>query len=94
MVLLKAVKDYISDGEKTTVVEGGNPGLTKGGTGDILAGLSASLYARNEAFVSCILASYLLKKTADKLFLQGGYWYNIDDIISAIPAITADLLLK
>lgn len=94
VILLKAVKDYISDGEKTVIVEGGNPGLTKGGTGDILAGLAASLYARNEAFDSSILASYLLKKTADKLFLHSGYWYNVDDIISAIPAVTTDLLLK
>ena len=36
VILLKAIDDFVSDGEKMFIVEGGNAGLTKGGTRDIL----------------------------------------------------------
>jgi NAD(P)H-hydrate epimerase len=85
VILLKAIIDIISDGKEVYVVEGGNAGLTKGGTGDMLAGITVSLYAKNEALESAIIASYLLKKTADILFEEKGYWYNIDDIIQTVP---------
>jgi len=87
VILLKAVKDIISDGEKVYIIEGGNQGLTKGGTGDILSGLIVSFYSKNFALESAIISSYLLKKTADELFLQNGYWYNINNIINMIPKV-------
>ena len=67
VILMKAVVDIISDGEEVYVVEGGNQGLTKGGTGDILAGLTLSLYAKNDPITSCILASFIEKKGAKEL---------------------------
>src|SRR3989338_4795464 len=94
VILLKAIHDFVSDGEKSYVVEGGNAGLTKGGTGDILAGLTASFFAKNQALDSCLLSSYILKKAADELFLSKGYWYNINDIIDYIPIVTTNLLNK
>lgn len=87
VILLKAVSDIISDGSKNYVVEGGNAGLTKGGTGDVLAGLTLSFYARNDPLFSALLASIVLKKAADGLFLKKGYWYNISDLIKKIPEI-------
>ncbi|MEI6533055.1 MAG: NAD(P)H-hydrate dehydratase [Candidatus Roizmanbacteria bacterium] len=87
VILLKAVSDVISDGEKTYVVEGGNQGLTKGGTGDILAGLTASFYAKNNPVLSAISASIVIKSTADELFLSQGYWYNNDDVLHKLSAI-------
>ncbi len=91
VILMKAVDDYISDGEKTFIVSGGNAGLTKGGTGDVLAGLTAGFYSKNSNLNSCVLASFLLKKTAEELFLQKGYWYNNSDIISTIPKVLKNL---
>lgn len=85
VILLKAVSDIISDGRKNYVIEGGNAGLTKGGTGDVLAGLTLSFYARNDPLFSALLASVVLKKAADGLFLKKGYWYNISDLIEKIP---------
>ncbi len=87
IILLKAVVDIISDGKETYVVEGGNAGLTKGGTGDILAGLTTALSATNPALISAVSASILLKVTGDKLFQSKGYWYNIDNIIELIPEV-------
>ncbi|MDO8741782.1 MAG: ADP/ATP-dependent (S)-NAD(P)H-hydrate dehydratase [Candidatus Roizmanbacteria bacterium] len=87
IILLKAVVDIISDGKETYVVEGGNAGLTKGGTGDVLAGLTTALSATNPVLISAVSASILLKKTGEKLFLSKGYWYNIDNIIELIPEV-------
>lgn len=85
IILFKSVKDIISDGDEVYIIEGGNAGLSKGGSGDILASLACSFYAKNDALLSGVLASWLIKKTGDKLFLNHGYWYNISNIIDAIP---------
>lgn len=86
IVLLKAVSDIISDGNKIHIIEGGNAGLTKGGTGDVLGGLCASFLAKQKPFESALFASILLKRTADVLFKTKGYWYNIYDLIHEIPS--------
>ncbi len=85
VILLKSVNDIISDGDETVVVEGGNQGLTKGGTGDVLSALTASFYVKNEPIDSAVFASIVLKKTADELFNQYGYWYNVSNIIDHLP---------
>jgi len=85
IILLKGFEDVITDGTERITIKGGNQGLTKGGTGDILAGLTTALYAKNDPMVAAALASYLLKKTADHLYMGKGYWYNIANIIEEIP---------
>lgn len=87
IVLLKAVDDIISDGIKTVRVRGGNAGLTKGGTGDILAGLVAGLSATSNPFSSAVMASILLKKTAEELFTTKGNWYTAKDLLSHFPSV-------
>lgn len=94
VILLKSVSDIISDGDKTFQVEGGNAGLTKGGTGDILAGLTSSFYAKNDACFSAAASSVILKRTAERLFNLKGYWYNIDDVMEAVPFTIRELVLK
>ena len=92
VILLKAVVDIISDGTRVTVVEGGNPGLTKGGSGDILAGVTVSLRAKNDAFESAVIASYLEKMAADELSKTDGYWYNMEDLIHQIPKTFSEIV--
>lgn len=92
VILLKAIVDIISDGNETVIVEGGNAGLTKGGTGDILAGLVAALRTKNDPVTSAVLGSYLLKRTADELFQKKGTWYNNSDLIGSIPEVLNSLL--
>ncbi|PIQ72897.1 NAD(P)H-hydrate dehydratase [Candidatus Roizmanbacteria bacterium CG_4_10_14_0_2_um_filter_36_35] len=91
VILLKAIVDIISDGKSTYIVEGGNAGLTKGGTGDVLAGLATSFYTKSNVFDSAVFASVLLKLTADELFKSSGYWYNVDDIINKLPNVLMSL---
>ena len=87
IILLKAIEDIVSDGDKIERISGGNAGLTKGGTGDILAGLVAGMSASSDPFVSSVCASFLLKKTADTLFKTKGYWYSSTDILSTFPEV-------
>ncbi|QQS43841.1 NAD(P)H-hydrate dehydratase [Candidatus Roizmanbacteria bacterium] len=92
VILLKAIKDIVSDGETVITIEGGNQGLTKGGTGDVLAGLIVSLYAKNDPVTSALIASFLEKKAADKLMSSKGLWYNVADLIETIPTILRELI--
>ena len=92
-ILLKAIIDIISDGKEVYLIEGGNAGLTKGGTGDILAGLTTALSTSGQPLISAISASVLLKKTGEKLFQSKGYWYNVDNIIEAIPEVLKESIL-
>lgn len=87
VILLKAITDYVSDGTTAYEVEGGNAGLTKGGTGDVLAALSASFVTKSLPLPSAVAASVLLKKTADALHGTSGYWYNVGDIIEKLPEV-------
>ncbi len=92
VIILKAVRDIVSDGETVVTIEGGNQGLTKGGTGDVLAGLIVALYAKNDALTSAVIASYLEKKAADNLMSSKGLWYNVADLIETIPTILRELI--
>ena len=93
IILLKAIVDIISDGNEVYLIEGGNAGLTKGGTGDILAGLTTALSANNSALNSAVIASILLKKTGEKLFQSKGYWYNVSNIIEKVPENLKELVI-
>lgn len=65
-------------------ITGGNAGLTKGGVGDVLAGLTVALLAKNEPFLAAASASYIAKATADKLYEIVGTNYNADDLAGQI----------
>lgn len=86
IILLKAIEDTISNGRQTVTVSGGNAGLTKGGTGDILAGLVSALATGKKPLESAICSSWLIKTAADQLFQSKGYWYNTTDILTQLPA--------
>lgn len=93
-IILKAIDDFVSDGEKNAVIIGGNQGLTKGGTGDVLAALASSFLIKNPSFFASIYTSVLLKKTAEDLFKSSGYWYNVNEIINQIPKTLKELVFS
>ena len=90
-IVLKMVCDVISDGKNVYHVIGGNAGLTKGGTGDALAGLIASLNTKNDQVVSSVIASFILNRTADELFKTDKYWFNTSNLIANIPKTLAKI---
>jgi NAD(P)H-hydrate epimerase len=59
----------------------GNAGLTKAGTGDVLAGLCAGFVAQSHDLLqSALNASYLLGKNADLLHKKCGFSYTASDL--------------
>lgn len=80
VIVHKGNAGYVTDGMETYEINGGNAGLTKGGTGDTLAGLTVGLLAKNPALSAAAAASYVVKRTVDSLFEKAGYNYNADDV--------------
>ncbi len=61
------------------------PGLTKGGTGDVSAGLIAALACKNDPFLAACAGTFLVKFTAKRLSEKLGNYYNADDLARALP---------
>ncbi len=91
-ILAKGEKDYVCDSKSAIEITGGNAGLTKGGTGDVLAGLVASFYAKNNAFLSAAAASYINKKSGESLGERVGLYYNASDLVNEIPHVMRKLI--
>jgi len=87
IIVLKKVETIICSPQKCILVSGGNAGLTKGGTGDVLAGLITALAAKNPPFLAAAAASFIVKKAADSLYKRVGFAYNADDLTEKIPEV-------
>lgn len=85
IVVLKGPETIICSQVGTVSITGGNAGLTKGGTGDVLAGLTAALLTKNDPFLSACSASYVLKASADTLYKKRDVYYSADDLAESIP---------
>jgi len=94
IVLLKGHKDIICSSAKCLEIEGGNAGMTKGGTGDVLAGLVAALACKNDPFLATSAGSYINKKAADGLFNIVGPYFNASDLANEIPKTIKSILYE
>ena len=83
-IVSKGPETVVYSPGRRTLVKGGNPGLTKGGTGDSLAGLTTALLAKNDAHLAACAASFILKLAADHLYRERGIAYNADDLVNAL----------
>ncbi len=90
-IILKGPETIVCSPDECILVIGGNPGMTKGGTGDVLAGLTAALLAKNDPFLAACAASYIEKYAADELFKKVGTNYNADDLADKIPEVLNQL---
>lgn len=86
IVLLKGERDIACPPTGgCRAIEGGNAGMTKGGTGDVLAGLIAALACKNDPFLATIAGSFINKKAGDALFARVGPYFNATDLADQIP---------
>jgi len=90
-ILLKGEKDYVASEKEMVQITGGNVGMTKGGTGDVLAGLTAALYCKNDAFLSAKSASFINKKAGESLAKRVGIYFNSSDLASEIPVVMKEI---
>lgn len=92
IILLKGPTDIICSPKECVEIKGGNAGMTKGGTGDVLAGLVVSLYSKNEAFLSAVAGSYINKKAGESLFKKVGYYFNASDLANEVPKVMKEFI--
>jgi hydroxyethylthiazole kinase-like uncharacterized protein yjeF len=84
-ILKKGPTDFISDGTRVIKNTKGNPGMTKGGTGDVLAGLTAAFFCTNPPLVAAASAAYIAGLAGDILFKKQNYAYCASDLAEALP---------
>jgi hydroxyethylthiazole kinase-like uncharacterized protein yjeF len=92
IIVMKGLKDIVSNGEDICVIEGGNAGMTKGGTGDVLAGLIAALACKNDPLLATIAGSFINKQAGDVLYESVGPYFNATDLANQIPKTMKELL--
>lgn len=84
-VLVKGPIDVVAQGSVAELIEAGNAGMTKGGTGDVLAGLVAGLYCHHDAMTAAVTASVVNKLAGDTLWKTVGPYYNASDLAAEVP---------
>lgn len=90
IILRKGEEDIICPPAGGCVrIAGGSAGMTKGGTGDVLAGLVAALSCKNDLFLSAQAAAYINKKAGEALASRVGIYFNASDLVDEIPSVLA-----
>jgi hydroxyethylthiazole kinase-like uncharacterized protein yjeF len=90
VVLLKGPEDVISDGETTRVARTGNPGMTVGGTGDVLAGVTGALAAVLDPLQAAAVAAWANGRAGDAAFENHGGGLTATDVIERVPDALRD----
>jgi len=85
IILRKGPVDVISDGRRTALNKVHNQGMTKGGSGDVLAGLVAALACKNDSFEACVVAARVVGEAGNILMKHYGYNYCASDIAYMLP---------
>ncbi len=89
ILLIKGSTDIIISRNKIAFNRTGNQGMTKQGTGDVLAGLVAGFTAKSQdMFKSAVAASYINGFIGDQLFKQKkGYVFIASDIVDDLKRV-------
>lgn len=87
-VIVKGAEDYISDGTRVQVDGEGSPYLTKGGYGDLLAGVAGTALARGRSpFDAGRLAAYIVGKAGELAAKNLGESTMASDVLAQIPNV-------
>lgn len=87
VIVLKGEVDIIADKDNLFFNKTGNAGMTKGGTGDVLAGLITALACINKPIVAATVGAYINGLTGDSLYQKVGPYFGGDDLANYVPEI-------
>ena len=88
IILLKGETDIISDSEKIKLNYTGNPGMTVGGTGDVLSGIIGGLLAKkNNPFEATVAGAFVNGAAGDYAVNNLGYHILASDLLDWIPYV-------
>jgi NAD(P)H-hydrate epimerase len=92
-ILKKGSTDIISDGKRTKLNESGNPAMTVGGTGDVLAGVVGGLLSKGvEPFNAARMAAFASGYAGDLAFRNKSYGIMPMDLVDEIPNVLKEFL--
>ena len=90
-ILLKGPVDIISNGAAIKLNFTGNPGMTVGGTGDVLSGIVGGLLAQGiDTFRSAVAGSFINGAAGDFVAVEKGYHMLPTDLLDWIPHVMDD----
>jgi hydroxyethylthiazole kinase-like uncharacterized protein yjeF len=92
VVLLKGKIDVAVRGNERVEIMGGNEGMTKGGTGDVLAGVVAALATKNDLLTAAVVGSHVNKLAGDRLYERVGSFFNATDLVAEIPHVLHEII--
>jgi NAD(P)H-hydrate epimerase len=85
-LIMKGQIDIITDGSAVKYNRTGNPGMTVGGTGDVLAGIAGALLAKGlTPFQAARAAAFINGYSGDLAWEKLGFGLTATDIIEYIP---------
>lgn len=92
-VLLKGAVDVVTDGTRTKYNYTGNPGMTVGGTGDVLCGAVGGLLAKGAApFDAARIAAFSNGTAGDMAFRVKSYGLTATDVAENLGRVLAQFL--
>ncbi|NLV06364.1 NAD(P)H-hydrate dehydratase [Haloarcula rubripromontorii] len=86
-MLVKGPYDIVSNGERTRVGRTGNPGMTVGGTGDVLAGVTGALACVQAPLDAAAIAAHTVGTVGDHVVKDRGYGLVATDLLEEIPRV-------
>jgi len=86
-VILKGHTDIITDGTRVRFNRTGDPAMTVGGTGDVLAGVCGALLCHLPAFEAACIAAYVCGRAGESVAAEKGAGMLASDMVDRIPAI-------
>jgi NAD(P)H-hydrate epimerase len=88
VTLMKGPTDIISDGVRVKLTRKGNAGMTVGGTGDVLAGITGAFFAiASDPFKAATAAAFVNSTAGDIAFVDKGYGLLATDVVENIPRV-------
>ena len=87
-VLLKGYVDVIGQQGNIRHNVSGHPSMSKGGTGDLLAGLTAGLLSRGvEPFDAACVAAHIMGRAGEETAHRYGETYTLEELAQRIPNV-------
>jgi len=91
VILLKGHIDVISDGKRVKLNFTGNPGMTVGGTGDVLSGIVAAFLAQSiDPFEAAVAGAFINGAAGDFVACDKGFHMIATDLLDWIPHVIDD----
>lgn len=85
-LLLKGHIDVITDGTRVRFNRTGDPAMTVGGTGDVLAGIAGALLCHLPAFEAACIAAYVNGRAGERVASERGGGMLASDLVDRIPS--------